>query len=193
MKNLMVLLGLALGLSTLAAPATARNFDCTKAGNANKAVCKKPIAKPAAGPKKSKTVVSSAITTNSTSRHFDCSKLGNKSKAVCKTSANPTSAEVTKTTTTSLKYDCTKFYNRLRAACRTQSTSSSTNTAAITPARPSMNRPVATRARTTNTASRSVNGDAMGATAQCKDGSYSHAPHHSGACSHHGGVAKFLS
>ena len=32
-----------------------------------------------------------------------------------------------------------------------------------------------------------------GATAQCKDGTYSKAAHHSGACSHHGGVAKFLS
>ena len=192
MKNFLVLAGLALGLSTLAAPAAARNFDCTKAGNANKAVCKTPTAKPSAVPKKSKAVVSSAITTTSTSRHFDCSKLGNKSKAVCKTSANPTSAVVTKATTTSAKYDCTKFYNRLRAACRTQSTSNSTNTAATTPARPSMHSPVAARTRTTNTASRSANGDATGATAQCKDGSYSHAPHHSGACSHHGGVAKFF-
>lgn len=34
--------------------------------------------------------------------------------------------------------------------------------------------------------------DAAGATAQCKDGTYSHAASHSGACSKHGGVAKFL-
>ncbi|HEY4305068.1 MAG TPA: DUF3761 domain-containing protein [Gemmatimonadaceae bacterium] len=34
--------------------------------------------------------------------------------------------------------------------------------------------------------------DATGATAQCKDGTYSHAASHSGACSKHGGVAKFL-
>jgi hypothetical protein len=34
--------------------------------------------------------------------------------------------------------------------------------------------------------------DASGATAQCKDGTYSHAKHRSGACSHHGGVAKWL-
>ena len=32
-----------------------------------------------------------------------------------------------------------------------------------------------------------------GATAQCKDGTYSHAKTHSGACSHHGGVAKWMS
>jgi hypothetical protein len=32
----------------------------------------------------------------------------------------------------------------------------------------------------------------QGATAQCKDGTYSHATHHSGACSKHGGVAKWM-
>jgi hypothetical protein len=31
-----------------------------------------------------------------------------------------------------------------------------------------------------------------GATAQCKDGTYSHSKTHQGACSHHGGVAKWL-
>src|SRR5579872_6488466 len=31
-----------------------------------------------------------------------------------------------------------------------------------------------------------------GATAQCKDGSYSFSQHHRGTCSHHGGVAKWL-
>jgi len=36
------------------------------------------------------------------------------------------------------------------------------------------------------------NNDPSGATAQCKDGTYSHAASHQGACSRHGGVAKFL-
>ena len=31
-----------------------------------------------------------------------------------------------------------------------------------------------------------------GATAMCKDGTYSMSKHHTGSCSHHGGVAKFL-
>ena len=31
-----------------------------------------------------------------------------------------------------------------------------------------------------------------GATALCKDGTYSYSKHHSGTCSHHGGVAKWL-
>jgi hypothetical protein len=33
---------------------------------------------------------------------------------------------------------------------------------------------------------------APGATARCKDGTLSHAQHHSGACSQHGGVAEWL-
>ena len=33
---------------------------------------------------------------------------------------------------------------------------------------------------------------ALNATAQCKDGSYSQSAQHASACSHHGGVAKFL-
>ena len=31
-----------------------------------------------------------------------------------------------------------------------------------------------------------------GATARCRDGTYSYSKHHSGTCSHHGGVAKWL-
>jgi uncharacterized membrane protein len=34
--------------------------------------------------------------------------------------------------------------------------------------------------------------DARGATAECKDHTYSHAGSHQGACSRHGGVARFL-
>ena len=34
-------------------------------------------------------------------------------------------------------------------------------------------------------------GAPQGATAKCKDGSYSHSKQHSGACSHHGGVAEW--
>lgn len=38
----------------------------------------------------------------------------------------------------------------------------------------------------------SDSGPPAGATAQCRDGSYSFSLHHSGTCSHHGGVAKWL-
>lgn len=36
------------------------------------------------------------------------------------------------------------------------------------------------------------NTDPTGATAKCKDGTYSKSQHHSGTCSHHGGVAEWL-
>ena len=45
---------------------------------------------------------------------------------------------------------------------------------------------------TKTAAGHSVTTDASGATGQCKDGSFTHATHHSGACSHHGGVAKWM-
>jgi hypothetical protein len=38
----------------------------------------------------------------------------------------------------------------------------------------------------------SKNTDPTGAIAKCKDGTYSHAKGHSGACSSHGGVAEWL-
>ncbi len=34
--------------------------------------------------------------------------------------------------------------------------------------------------------------DPAGATAKCKDGTYSKSKHHAGSCSHHGGVAQWL-
>jgi hypothetical protein len=37
-----------------------------------------------------------------------------------------------------------------------------------------------------------ANTDPTGAIARCKDGTYSHAQHHTGACSNHGGVAEWL-
>jgi hypothetical protein len=45
---------------------------------------------------------------------------------------------------------------------------------------------------TTTGSSKAANTDPTGAIAKCKDGSYSHSKRHSGACSHHGGVAKWL-
>jgi hypothetical protein len=36
------------------------------------------------------------------------------------------------------------------------------------------------------------NTDPTGATAKCKDGTYSKSTHHSGTCSSHGGVAEWL-
>ena len=55
--------------------------------------------------------------------------------------------------------------------------------AAATPAKP------AAKAAATVKAS---NTDPTGATGKCKDGTYTHSKTHSGACSHHGGVASWI-
>jgi Protein of unknown function (DUF3761) len=43
-----------------------------------------------------------------------------------------------------------------------------------------------------STASKPANTDPTGATAKCKDGTYSKSQHHSGTCSKHGGVDQWL-
>jgi hypothetical protein len=68
---------------------------------------------------------------------------------------------------------------------------------APTPAAPPAQRAAAPAAApaakaTAGSSSHASGTDPTGATAQCKDGSYSHAQHHTGACSRHGGVAKWL-
>jgi hypothetical protein len=65
------------------------------------------------------------------------------------------------------------------------STSKSSSTAPATTAAKSA------PAAATGTAS-SGNTDPTGATAKCKDGTYSKSQHHSGTCSSHGGVAQWL-
>ena len=59
--------------------------------------------------------------------------------------------------------------------------------------------PAAPAAAKTSTAAKSVptatagNTDSTGASAKCKDGTYSKSAHRSGTCSSHGGVAEWLS
>jgi hypothetical protein len=50
----------------------------------------------------------------------------------------------------------------------------------------------ATKAAKSTTTTAAADRDAAGATAECKDHTYSHAKSHRGACSRHGGVAKYL-
>jgi hypothetical protein len=127
--------------------------------------------------------------TKTTERHYDCTKAGNANKAACKTAGVQTpsgkspGAVKTTTATTSTTTDCTKWYNHMRAVCKTTTASTGSHTT------------VAPAAKSTATAGagESVSNNPAGAAAQCKDGTYSHAKSHSGACSHHGGVAKWMS
>jgi hypothetical protein len=92
--------------------ASARNYDCTKAGNANKTVCKDAAAaatKLAAAPAPT-TSATTTSTTTSTSRHYDCTKAGNANKTACKgasvpsvvpaASSAPSAVPMTRSTTT---------------------------------------------------------------------------------------------
>ncbi len=76
-----------------AAPASARNYDCSKAGNANKAACKgaavavpKPAVKPApaAAVKPAPVAAAKPAAVPAAARHYDCSKAGNATKAACR-------------------------------------------------------------------------------------------------------------
>lgn len=174
-----------------AAASTARHYDCSKPGNAKKAACKSAAtASATATPARTTTT---STTTKTTARHYDCTKPGNAKKAACRTAASESPAGAspgavkTTTQTTSTTTDCSKWYNKARAACRTTKSATPAQTT-VTPAP----KPTATPAnRPTHAAN--DNSNPAGATAQCKDGTYSHAAHHGGACSHHGGVAKWLS
>jgi Protein of unknown function (DUF3761) len=202
-----ILLGALFAPVALASPAEAapRHYDCSKPGNANKAACKAAPAtkvaraKPAKAAKGAKPVETKTtkITTTTTERHYDCTKAGNANKAQCRTAAKETpagktSGAVTKTTkTTATTTDCTKWYNRLRATCRTTSSSSPQKTTVAPASKPAAAKPRGRNAPTGGSGE-TVNNTASGAIAQCKDGGYSHAAHRSGACSRHGGVAKWL-
>ena len=204
MKRLILLVGLALGSSalTVSTPAAARNYDCSKAGNANKAACKttgatvKPTAK--ASPIVAKAKVSSAaknsagkvtaIKSKSTGeRTYDCTKAGNRNKAACKAVATGSAPVVKQTSATASarNYDCTKAGNANKAVCKNSGAVSRTSSV-----RPSVDRsrvgPPAALPRVNAAAG------SNGATAQCKDGTYSRSTQHRGACSHHGGVAKWF-
>ena len=67
--------------ATTAKTTTPRNFDCTKAGNKNKAQCRTAEVTPA------KPVATQATAKTTTPRNFDCTKAGNANKTQCKTSA----------------------------------------------------------------------------------------------------------
>ena len=208
MKKLMLLMGMAIGSIALTAPSSvaARNYDCSKAGNASKAACKTAGSQVKAATKASTKVAraevksasksgASKIKTTSTTkitseRTYDCTKAGNKNKAACKSAASATAPMVKQSSTTisARHYDCTKAGNANKAVCKT-----SVTTSKATSVRPATNQSKMTPVARSAPAPRAItNAGPNGATAQCKDGTYSHAAHHRGECSHHGGVAKYF-
>jgi large subunit ribosomal protein L22e/Meckel syndrome type 1 protein len=176
MNRLILAAALAAGctLASSAPALAARNYDCSKPGNANKAACKavqapkkadaaKPSKEEKAKPKKEEKAAAAArpTATASTERHYDCSKAGNLNKAACKGA----SATI--------------------AAAQSKPAPKSVSHPAAMPKAASA--PKATRAVASN-----ENNNPAGAIAQCKDGTYSHSKVHSGACSKHGGVGKWM-
>lgn len=175
-----LLIALALPMSL----ASARNYDCSKAGNANKTACKSaPIPAGKSAPKTAPAkVVAAKPAPVTTTRNYDCSKAGNANKTACKSAATPVTAP--KSTpmkpapaATTRNYDCSKAGNANKTVCKGQVAAPAPRVAA--PA------PTATHNQATNVAG------PQGASAKCRDNTYSHSKTHTGACSHHGGVAQW--
>lgn len=222
MNRLILAAALAAGCtlaSSAPASAAAKNYDCTKAGNANKAACKgaaksaasaaaKAVPPKAPTAKPAETKVSSTTTTKTvTQKNYDCTKPGNANKAVCKsaTAAKPVAKQTTVATTTR-HYDCTKPGNAGKAECKVSTATNQTTSKPV--AAPSMfqklknamsgSPPAAPKAAPAAAPRRAAPSPASvedhnpaGAIAQCKDGTYSHAKQRTGACARHGGVAKW--
>ena len=117
-----------------------------------------------------------AATAAPAARTYDCSKAGNANKTVCKNAAKPKPVAAART------YDCTKAGNASKAACKGMVKAPAPKAA---PAPRSM-----TAAAPAHSPSVMARGP-QGATARCRDNTYSKSATHKGACSHHGGVAQF--
>ena len=228
MKRLILAAALAAGCtlasSAPAFAAAARNYDCSKPGNANKAACKNaaksasvaaakatPAAAKAAPAKAAATKVSSTTTTKTvTTKNYDCSKPGNANKAVCKSAAATPAKPVAKQTTvatTTRHYDCSKAGNANKQECKVSTASSQAAAKPVAEPKPTLMQrvknamsgsstpaPKATPAAAPRKAAAPASVEdknPAGAIAQCKDGTYSHAKQRTGACSRHGGVAKW--
>ena len=75
---------------------------------------------------------------------------------------------------------------------KTKKKAGSSETPAATTAPAAAPATVAPAKREASESKSPANTDPSGATARCKDGTYSHAKTHQGACSRHGGVAEWL-
>jgi hypothetical protein len=102
----------------------------------------------------------------------------------------PTTCKDGTTTTSSGKGTCSGHGGIQKAAKAKPATAATAPAPAAAPAAASAAKTsTATKSAPTATAS---NTDPTGATAKCKDGTYSKSAHRSGTCSSHGGVAEWL-
>ena len=168
MKQLILAVALAAGCAAMSSSpvlAATRTYDCSKAGNANKAACKtaaKPAktAKPAKAPKVAK-AAKPAKTAPKVAKSAPA-------KAAPKTAQAAPAAKPT-------------MMQRLRGMFG----GSSAATAKAAKPAPAPRRTAAA------TPASAQDRNPAGAIAQCKDGTYSHSKDRRGACSRHGGVAKW--
>jgi Protein of unknown function (DUF3761) len=117
-------------------------------------------------------------------------------------SAAPTTCKDGTASTATGRGACSGHGGVQKAATSSTSTSASPKAAAPAAAPPASVAPPAAStspatatkpaASSSKATAASGNTDPTGATAKCKDGTYSKSQHHSGACSNHGGVAEWL-
>ena len=164
MNRLILSAALAAGCSLASsAPAlgAAKHYDCSKAGNANKAACKGAAAKPAPATK------ASAKTEAKTAKVE--AKVARPEAKAAKTEAKAAPA---KPSSPSLLQRMSSVLGGTKSAPPARHPAAPTRPAAAAPASVEDHNPA-------------------GAIAQCKDGTYSHAKARTGACSRHGGVSKW--
>ena len=157
-----------------------RHYDCTKPGNANKAACKAAAAAPSPPAPVAAPSPATSTSTTTTARRYDCSKPGNATKAACRSAAATTGATAPAPPPAKPSIFSHMLKPRTQPAAPTAPASSATPTA------------TASSAPVGSYKGKSITTDAAGATGQCRDGTFTHATHHSGACSSHGGVAKWM-
>ena len=193
-KLLFALSALAAGCtlaSSAPAMAAARNYDCSKPGNANKAACKD-AAKQSAKPKEAKAAAPKAA-------KAAAAKPTKEAKVAPASKPTPAKPAVKQAAATERHYDCSKAGNANKAACK--GAAAAVATAAAKPAAKPMSKPAPKPAampkampapKAKPAATSAENNNPAGAIAQCKDGTFSHAKSHQGACSRHGGVGKWM-
>ena len=176
--------GCTLASSAPAAAAAARNYDCSKPGNANKAACKTAAAKPAKAAPAPKAKEAKAAAPKA-------AKTAQAGKAA--PAAKPAAKPAVKQAANDRHYDCSKAGNANKAVCKGAATAAAKPAPAAKPVpKPAAAPKAAPASKAAPATASGVNNIAAGATAQCKDGTYSHAKNHRGACSRHGGVGKWL-